>query len=192
MLPATMSVKATDLRKGMVLEQDGKLLLITDYLHHTPGNLRSIIHIKTRDLQSGANGAQRLASGDQREIAFLERKKAEYLYKEANGDFIFMDSETFDQFHLTPDLVGDKMGFVKENETCEVTFHGTNPIDVELPASVVLEVTESEPATKGNTATNVKKEAIVETGMTVKVPAHIAAGDKIKIRTADSEFMGRA
>ena len=176
----------------MVLEQDGKLLLVTDYLHHTPGNLRSIIHIKTRDLQTGTTGAQRLASGDQLEIAYLERKKSEYLYRESNGDYVFMDSESYEQFHLSPDLIGERMGFVKENETCEVTFHGTTAIDVELPPSVVLEVTEAEPATKGNTATNVKKEAVVETGMTVKVPAHISAGDKIKIRTADREFMGRA
>ena len=176
----------------MVLEQDGKLLLVTDYLHHTPGNLRAIIHIKTRDLQSGATGAARLSSGDTLEIAYLERRKAEYLYREANGDYIFMDSENYEQFNLPLSLVGDKMGFVKENETCEVTYHGTNPIDVELPTTVVLEVTEAEPATKGNTATNVKKEAVVETGMTVKVPAHISIGDQIKIRTADREFMGRA
>jgi len=192
MLRAIMSVKSTDLRKGMVLEQDGRLLQITDYLHHTPGNLRSIIHIKTRDLQSGATGAQRLSSSDTREVAYLERKKAEYLYRESNGNFVFMDTDTYEQFQLSPEFVGDKMGFVKENEVCEVTFHGTTPVDVELPSTVVLEITEAEPATKGNTATNVKKDAVVETGMTVKVPAHISVGDKVKIRTADSEFLGRA
>ena len=187
-----MGVRAIELRKGSVIEKDGDLLLITDYEHKTPGNLRAIINIKTKSLKTGQNNSMRLGSGDTLEVAYLDRRKAEYLYKESNGDFVFMDSESYDQFHLSPDLVGDRMGFVKENETCEVTFHGTAPIDVELPTTVVLEVTEAEPATKGNTATNVKKDAVVETGMTVKVPAHVAIGDRIKIRTADCEFMGRA
>ncbi len=187
-----MGTKATDLRKGMVLDKDGQLLLITEYLHHTPGNLRSIIHIKTKNLISGQSGAMRLASGDTLETAFLEKKNAEYLYKESDNRFVFMDSDTYEQFHLDADMVGDKMGYVKENTTCVVTFHGTTAIDIELPTQVILEVVEAEMAAKGNTATNVKKEAVVETGMTVKVPAHVSAGDKIKIRTADGEFQGRA
>jgi len=192
MLTALMGVRATELRKGMVLDQDGQLLLITDHHHHTPGNLRAIIHIKTRNLMTGQAGAMRLGSGDTLETAFLEKKKAEYLYRESNGDFVFMDSETYEQFHLPDDVAGDKMGFLKENTKCDVTFHGTSPIDVELPSQVILEVTEAEPATKGNTATNVKKDAVVETGMTVKVPAHVSTGDKIKVRTSDGEFQGRA
>ena len=192
MLTALMGVRATELRKGMVLDQDGQLLLITDHHHHTPGNLRAIIHIKTRNLMTGQANAMRLSSSDVLETAFLEKKKAEYLYRESSGQYVFMDSESYEQFHLPEDLVGDKMGFVKENTQVEVTFHGTSPVGVELPTQVVLEVTEAEPATKGNTATNVKKDAVVETGMTVKVPAHVSTGDKIKVRTSDGEFQGRA
>jgi elongation factor P len=192
MLSALMGTRATELRKGMVLDQDGQLLLITDFHHHTPGNLRAIIHIKTRNLMTGQANAMRLSSGDTLETAFLEKKKAEYLYRDSNGHHVFMDTGTYEQFHLSQEDVGDKMGFVKENTEVEVTFHGTTPIDVELPTQVVLEVTEAEPATKGNTATNVKKDAVVETGMTVKVPAHISTGDMIKVRTADGEFQGRA
>ena len=187
-----MATKATDLRKGMVLQQDGQLLLITDYLHHTPGNLRAIIHIKTKNLVTGQTGAMRLNSSTSMETAFLEKKNAEYLYKESGDRFVFMDSDTYEQFHLDADMVADKMGYVKENTSCVVTFHGTSPIDIELPTQVVLQVIEAEMAAKGNTATNVKKEAVVETGMTVKVPSHISAGDMIKIRTADGEFQGRA
>ena len=131
MLAALMGTKATELRKGMVLDQNGQLLLITDYHHHTPGNLRAIIHIKTKNLMSGQAGAMRLASGDMLDTAFLEKKKVEYLYREGDGQYVFMDSETYDQFHLPVEMVGHKMGFVKENETCEVTYHGTTPIDVE-------------------------------------------------------------
>jgi elongation factor P len=187
-----MGTRATDLRKGMVLDQEGQLLLITEYLHHTPGNLRAIIHVKTRNLVTGQANAMRLASGDVLDTAFLEKKKAEYLYRDGHGHYIFMDSDTYEQFPLSEDVVGEKMGFVKENTTCEVTFHGTSPVDIELPTKVVLQVTEAEMAAKGNTATNVKKEAIVETGMMVKVPPHVSAGDMIKIRTADGEFQGRA
>lgn len=186
-----MGVKATEIRKGQVIEQDGDLLLITEYIHKTPGNLRSIIQIKTKSLKSGAGGSMRLSGGDTVEVAFLDRKKAEYLYRDA-AHFVFMDSETYDQFHLDEELVGDKMGFVRENETIEVTFHGTTPIGVVLPSSVVLEVTEAEAAVKGNSATNVKKNAVVETGMTVKVPMHIGVGEKIKVHTDTGDFLGRA
>lgn len=186
-----MGVRATELRKGTVIDKDGDLLLITEYIHKTPGNLRSIIQIKTKSLMNGQSGAMRLGSGDTVEVAFLDRKKAEYLYRESNNDYVFMDSETFDQFALPQDLVADKMGYVKENETIEVTFHETTPIGVEIPTSVVLEVTEAEVAVKGNTATNVKKDAVVETGLGVKVPLHVGIGDKIKINTDTGEFQGR-
>jgi elongation factor P len=187
-----MSVKATDLRKGTVIQDNGKLLLITEYNHHTPGNLRAVIHLKVKDLRTGVVTPMRLGSSDAFEIAYLDKKKAEYLYKESNGDYVFMDQENFEQFPLSEALIGDRMGFVKENTVVDVTFHESTPIGVELPVSVTLTVTESEVAVKGNTATNVKKEAIVETGMKVKVPIHISVGDKIKISTVDGEFQGRS
>lgn len=186
-----MGVRATELRKGTVLEKDGDLLLITEYQHKTPGNLRSIIQIKTKSLVTGQTSSLRLGSGDVMDVAFLDKKKCTYLYKEGNGDFVFMDSETYDQFPLPNDLVEEKMGFVKENTEIEVTFHGTTPIGVEIGNSVVLEVTEAEEAVKGNTATNVKKDAVVETGMAVKVPLHVTVGDRIKINTENGDFQGR-
>ena len=134
----------------------------------------------------------RLGSSDAFEVAYLDRKKAEYLYKEANGDYVFMDQQSFDQFPLNEELVGDKMGFVKENTVVDVTFHESLAIGVELPSSVILKVVESESAVKGNTATNVKKEAVLETGLKIKVPLHIQAGEMVKVSTADGEFQGRA
>jgi elongation factor P len=187
-----MSVRATELRKGSVIQHEGQLLLITDYLHHTPGNLRSIIHIKTRNLATGQAGQMRLGSSSTLEVAFLDKRSCEYLYRDQHGHFVFMDTSTYEQFPISADLIGDLMGFVKENTTVDVTFHESTPIGVELPASVVLSVTDTEPAVRGNTATNVKKDAVVETGLKVKVPGHVAVGDSIKIRTADGEFLGRA
>jgi elongation factor P len=188
-----MAVKATELRKGTVIVGDhGKLLLITEYHHHTPGNLRAVIHLKVRDVMTGVVTPMRLSSADSFEVAYLDKKKCEYLYKEANGNYVFMEQVSFEQLELSEEIVGDKMGFVRENTVVDVTFHGTTPIGVELPASVTLKVVEAENAVKGNTATNVKKEAIVETGMKVKVPLHISAGDQIKISTVDGEFQGRS
>jgi elongation factor P len=184
--------RATELRKGTVIEKDGDLLLITDYHHHTPGNLRSIIQMKTKSLTSGATGAIRAGSSDNFDIAYLDRRKCQYLYKEGEDSYIFMDEETFDQFPLPADLAAESMGFVKENTTVEVTFHGTTPIGIVLPPQVVLEVTWAEMAVKGNTATNVKKDATVETGMQVKVPMHVKEGDLIKLNTDNGDFQGRA
>lgn len=186
-----MNVKATELRKGMVLLRDGDLILVTEYSHHTPGNWRSIIQVKTRSLRSGNNSSFRPMAGDMFEVAHLDRKKSQYLYKEANGDFVFMDNESYDQFTIPQDVIGDAMGFVKENSEVEVTFHDARPISIALPASVVLEVREAEHAVKGNTATNVKKDATLETGLHIKVPLHIKAGEMVKVSTETGEFLGR-
>ncbi len=187
-----MGVKATEVRKGQVIEKDGDLLLITEYEHKTPGNLRAIIQIKTKSLTTGAGGAMRLGSNDMLEVAYLDRKKATYLYKEANGDYMFMDADTFDQFPLGEDLVGEAMGYITENSTVDITFHGARPLGIELPPSVVLTIAETEPAVRGNTATNVKKDAVLETGRAIKVPPHIQVGDQVKVNTTNGDFQGRA
>jgi len=187
-----MNLKATELRKGVVLQKDGDLLLITDYSHSTPGNWRAIIQVKTRSLTTGHNGQFRPSAGEQFETAFLDKKKAQYLYKEANGDFVFMDEETYDQFNLPSELVGEKMSFVRENETVELTWHETTPIGIEIPTTVILEVTEAEQAIKGNSATGVKKDAVLETGYKIKVPMHVGVGDKVKVNTENGEFQGRS
>ncbi|MBL6721133.1 MAG: elongation factor P [Planctomycetes bacterium] len=187
-----MQVKATELRKGMVLQKDGDLLVITDYSHSTPGNWRAIIQVKTRSLTTGQNGSFRPAAGDTFETAFLERKKAQYLYTEANGDYVFMDQETYEQFHIVKDQGEGQMCYVRESEEVEVTFHETTPISIALPTTVVMEVVWAEMAVKGNTATNVKKEAKVETGLMVKVPLHIKEGERIVVNTETGDFVKRA
>lgn len=187
-----MQVKATELRKGMVLEKDGDLILITDYSHSTPGNWRAIIQVKTRSLTTGQNGQFRPASGDNFETAFLDKKKAQYLYAEGNGDYVFMDEESYEQFTITKELGEEKMGFVKESDVVEVTFHGSTPIGLALPTVVVLEITEAEIAVKGNTASNVKKDAVLETGLKIRVPMHINTGETVKVNTDTGEFQGRA
>jgi len=184
--------KATEIRKGQVIEHNDDLFVITEYEHRTPGNLRSVIQIKIKSLTTGQTLSLRLTGSDTIDIAYLDKKKSEYLYQESNGDYVFMDSETYEQFQLNPDLVGQQMAYVKPNEQVEVTFHGTTPIDIALPPSVVLEIADAEFAVKGNTATNVKKDATLETGKAIKVPLHVKAGDLVKVSTETGEFMGRA
>ncbi|MEM9801694.1 MAG: elongation factor P [Planctomycetota bacterium] len=187
-----MNVKATELRKGQVLLKDGNLLLITDYSHSTPGNWRAIIQVKTKDLVSGNSGSFRPAAGDQFEVAFLDKKKAQYLYQEATGDYVFMDAETYEQFNLQKEMAEDSMRFVKESEEIEITWHETTPVSIALPTQVILEVTEAEQAVKGNSATNIKKDAVLETGLPIRVPLHVNVGDKVKVNTDTGDFMGRA
>jgi elongation factor P len=187
-----MGVKATELRKGAVIEQNGELLLITEYAHHTPGNLRAIIHVKTKNLKTGTTGQMRLGSSDVLEVAYLDKKPCKYLYRERGAEYVFMDEASYEQIHINADLIGEQMLYVLEDSVVAITFHGSLPIGIELPSTVVLKVTEAEPAVRGNTATNVKKEATVETGLKIKVPIHISVGDSVKIRTEDNEFLGRA
>ena len=187
-----MSSRATELRKGTVIEKYGDVLVITEYHHSTPGNLRAIIQMKTKSLTTGATGSIRASSSDNFEVAYLDRRKCQYLYREGTEDYIFMDEETYEQFQLPASLAEESMGFVKENTTVEVTFHDSKAIGIALPPQVILEVSWAEMAVKGNTATNVKKDATVETGMKVKVPMHVKEGDRIKLNTDNGDFMGRA
>lgn len=188
----SMKVQATELRKGMVLQKDGDLLVITEYSHSTPGNWRAIIQVRARSLTTGANNSFRPMSNETFETAYLERKKAQYLYQEANGDFVFMEQETYEQFTVPKEQGEGQMVFVKESEVVEVTFHEATPISIALPTTVTLEVTWAELAVKGNTATNVKKEAKVETGLMVKVPLHIKEGERIVINTETGDFVKRS
>jgi elongation factor P len=188
-----MGVRATEIRKGQVIEMNGDLLIVTEFEHKTPGNLRAIINIKTKSLTTGSMSAMRLGSSDVLEVAYLDRKKAEYLYKDSgSGNYIFMDVENYEQFELSEEFVGEKMPYLKENTQLEVSFHGVTAVGVVLPAQVVLEVTEAEEAVKGNTTSGVKKEVTLETGLKIKVPIHITRGDKVKVGTEEGDFQGRA
>ncbi len=188
-----MGVRATEIRKGQVIVLNGDLLIVTEYEHKTPGNLRAIINLKTKSLTTGSASAMRLGSGDILEVAYLDKKRAEYLYRDgAGGNFVFMDVESYEQFELSQEFVGDKMLFVRENTQVEVSFHGATAVGVVLPPQVTLVVKEAENAVKGNTTSGVKKDAVLETGLKIKVPLHITVGDVVKVATETGEFQGRA
>ena len=186
-----MAIRVTEAKKGMVIRYEGDLYQIMKYDHVTPGNWRAIHHLNLKSLKTGKQKDVRMNTSDQIEPVFMDSREAQYLYKDSLG-YTFMDNDNYEQFVLSADVLGDTMKFITENSDCTVVFCEGEALTVQLPPSVVLEVTETEPAARGDTVSNVQKAATVETGLEVKVPAHIKQGEKIKISTETGEFMGRA
>jgi len=184
------SILYSEVRKGMVILQDGQLCYCVDRDLRTPGNLPSKLTLKLKNLKTGYVNDLRVHPEGKVEQAYLEKKDMQYLYKESDG-FVFMDTETYDQITISADLGGDLALYLKEGEKAKVTFHDDKPLTVELPASVVLEITETDPSIKGATATAQKKSATLETGLKVMVPPFLSKGEKIEINTENNEYIGR-
>ena len=184
-------MQANEIRKGSILIHKGDLWQAVEVEHRTPGNWRAFVQVKLRNVKTGIHTAERFQSTASVERAWLDKRKAEYLYDDPNAGPVFMDQETFEQYSLSKELLGEAMHWVKTNEVVEVTFYEGTPIGLELPPNVVLEVTETDPASKGDTVSNVQKPAKLETGHMIKVPAHIRVGDMVKISTVTGEFQER-
>jgi elongation factor P len=179
------------LRPGLGVKMDGRLFVITNFEHRTPGNLRAFIQIKIKDVLSGKSLEKRLASSDDIEVVDLDRRPMEYLYSDNMGA-TFMDNETFDQQTINKDVLGEALLYLKPNTEVVVLCHEGNPISIELPAAVALTITDTPPGIKGATATNRMKEATLETGLKTKVPEFITTGEIIKISTEDGSYLSRA
>ena len=183
-------VTAGDFRNGVTFEMDGNVYSIIEFQHVKPGKGAAFVRTKIRNVISGAVTEKTFNPNDKYPTAFIERKDMEYLYND--GDlYYFMDSETYEQLPISPNVLGDNFRFVKENMSCKVMSYKGSVFGVEPPNFVDLEVTETDPGFKGDTATNVTKPAIVETGAEIKVPLFINPGDKIKIDTRTGEYLER-
>jgi len=185
-----MMIKATDVRRGMVITMEGVNYVVVDFAHHTPGNLRAMVQTKLRNMNSGALIDKRLRSVDQIEVPYVETKSFEYLYS-AGDEHVFMDSETFDQLHFSPEIIGTAMDFLLPNSKVMVKYINDKAVSIEIPDAVELVVTDTPPALQGATATNQYKEATLETGLKVQVPPFIKPGEKIRIDTRTSEYLER-
>jgi len=183
-------INATDIRKGMVLRVDRELFVVLDREHVTPGNLRAKVQVDMRSLRTGTKTPKRFRADEQVEEVFVETKTFEYLYPEADT-FVFMDVGSYEQIPVQKEVVGDLVRFMPLN--CQVKGMEIEGkiVSVELPTSVVLEVTDCEPGVKGDSRTNITKNATVSTGFAVKVPLFIRTGEKIKIDTRTGEFVER-
>lgn len=184
-------MNANDLRKGIIISYRNQLWQAVEVTHRTPGNLRAFVQAKLRNMVTGVHITERFASTDTLEQAWLDKKKCEYLYEDNQSGPVFMDSENYEQFSLPKDVLGDAMNYIPPNTVVEVTFHEGKPLTVQLPSSVELKITETEPGVRGNSVTNVYKPAKVETGLVVKVPMHINQGDVIRVNTESGEFLDR-
>ena len=184
-------ISAGDFRNGITIEYDNNVYQIIEFQHVKPGKGAAFVRTKLKNIKSGGVVEKTFRPTEKCPQARIDRKDMQYLYED--GDlYYFMDTETYDQVALNSETVGDALKFVKENEMCKICSHNGSVFSVEPPLFVELEITETEPGFKGDTATNVTKPAIVETGAEIKVPLFINPGDKIKIDTRTGEYLGRS
>ena len=183
-------ISAGDFRNGITIEYDNNVYQIIEFQHVKPGKGAAFVRTKLKNIKSGGVVEKTFRPTEKCPQARIDRKDMQYLYED--GDlYYFMDTETYDQVALNSETVGDALKFVKENEMCKICSHNGSVFSVEPPLFVELEITETEPGFKGDTATNVTKPAIVETGAEIKVPLFINPGDKIKIDTRTGEYLER-
>jgi elongation factor P len=183
-------IDVNDLRKGVTFELDGNLYKVLEYSFNKPGRGNATIRVKARNLRSGSTIEKTFISGNQVAEARLDFHNSTYLYND--GDmYYFMDIETFEQYGIPASILGDAVGFLKEELQVKLTFYNSEAIDIELPTSVDLKVTEAELAVKGDTATGVTKKVTVETGAKVDVPYFVKEGDTIRVDTRTGAYVTR-
>jgi len=180
-----------DLRRGLTIELDGNLYSIVDWEHVKVGRGGAVVRLKLRDVRAGHIIERTWPAGSKFQRARVERQQAQFLY--ADGDiYHFMNKETYDQIAMNRDRLGDAVLYLKENDDCQVLTYGDEAISVELPAAVVLEVAQTDPWVRGDTAQGGTKPARLETGLTVNVPLFVNTGDKVKVDTRSGQYLERA
>ena len=184
-------MQATLLRPGVVIKHEGELYTVFSVEHRTPGNKRGFMQTKMRSLRTGSMIDYRFSSEDRVERAELDEHEMEYLYQDG-GHYYFMNTETFEQIHLSKEVLGDSVQYLLPNMKFLVEFYEGEPMGIELPATVDLQVVETEPAIKGASVSNVMKPAKLETGLVVNVPPFIAIGERIRVNTAEGTYQERA
>ncbi len=182
---------ATQLRPGMVIKFNNELYSVFSMTHRTPGNLRGFVQARMRSLRSGSMIEHRFSSEDKVEKAILDEHEMEYLYDDGEY-YYFMNTENYEQMHLTKELLGDATDYLIPQLKITVEFYEGKPIGVELPATVEMTVVETEPGLKGATVSNVTKPAKMETGLVVQVPPFIGEGERIRVNTTEGTYQERA
>lgn len=184
-------ISAGDFRNGITFEMDGNVYQIIEFQHVKPGKGAAFVRTKIKNVITGATIERSFNPSDKLPKAHIERKDMQYSYQDDNL-YYFMDLETFELIPISAETVGDSLKFVKENDVCKILSFKENVFGIEPPIFVELEVIDTEPGFKGDTATGASKPAVVETGATVRVPLFVNKGDKIRIDTRTEEYMERA
>ena len=180
-------LSTTDFRRGLKIEMDGVPYEIVDFLHGKGG---AFIRTKIKNMINGRVVENTFRSGEKMVKPDLESKEMQYLYRESD-DFVFMDMESYEQMHAGVAQIGEKGGYLKDGMELKMLLYKGQPLDIDLPAWVVLEVTETEPGVKGDTVSGASKAAILESGISVNVPLFVNIGDRIKVDTRSGEYIGR-
>jgi elongation factor P len=183
-------IAATQIKRGMTIKLNGELYRVFSFQHITPGNWRGMVQTKLKSVKSGSIIEHRFRSEDRIEQAYLETHEMEYLYSDGT-DYYFMNTESFEQFHLPADLLEDSIPYLTPNIKIQVEFYENRPIGIDLPASVVLKVVSTEPAIKGATVSNVNKPATLETGLVIQVPPFVGEGEVIRVDTSEGKYLER-
>ena len=183
-------IDVNELRKGVTFEYDGNLYKVLNYQHNKPGRGSATIRVKTVNLRTGTNLDLTFTSGDRVQNVSLDYHNVQYLY--TDGQFYhFMDLDTYEQPALPAEVLGDAVEYLKEGLEVKLTFYESEPLDVDLPLTIDLEVVEAEMAVRGDTATGVTKKVVTETGLAVQVPNFVNTGDVIRVNTSDGSYITR-
>jgi elongation factor P len=179
-----------DLKNGMVLKIEGQLWAVVEFQHVKPGKGPAFVRTKLRNVESGKNVDKTFNAGTKVETANVDRRTMQYLYNDGSS-YVFMDVQSYEQLEVTPEVVGDAKNFMLENQEAIVATNEGRVLFIELPASVELLIAETEPGLQGDRSTGGTKPATLETGHTIAVPLFITSGEKVKVDTRDSSYLGR-
>jgi elongation factor P len=185
------SIQATRMKKGMLIKVGEDLFRILELQHVTPGNLRGFVRVKFRNIRTGTLSDQKLRSEDSVERATLDERAMQYLYRDGES-FHFMDTESYEQLHISEEALGDAVNYIVPDAVINVEFYGSEPVGIELPVTVDLKVEDTAPGIKGATASAQVKPARLETGLVVQVPPFVNTGDKVRVSTETGEYLSRA
>lgn len=183
-------ISSNDFRPGVTIVLDGSVWRVVEFLHVKPGKGSAFVRTKLKNVQTGSVVERTFRAAETVPQAILEKSTIQHTYKEAD-DFVFMDMETYEETRLNADQIGDRVKYLKDGMEVNVIRWGDQVLEVELPNSVVLEIVETDPGVRGDTATGGTKPAVVETGATVMVPLFISTGERIRIDTRNDTYLGR-
>lgn len=186
-----MAMTTNDFKNGMTIEIDGELLTVLEFQHVKPGKGGAFVRTTLRNLRSGSVVDRRFNAGERIERAFIEKREQQYLYREGS-DFVVMDNETFDQLSVSAEAMGEAANFISEGSSIVLLKFGDEIVGTDLPASVELNITETEPGVQGDRVSGARKPATLETGHVIQVPLFVEPGDRVKVDTRTGEYMTRA
>jgi elongation factor P len=186
-----VSISTNDLKTGMALNLPEGLVTVVDFQHVKPGKGGAFVRTKLKNVRTGAVIDRTYRADEKLGLALIDKREMQFLYREGD-EYVFMDNETYDQLHVSPVALGDAVSYLKEGDSAVLPMYNGEIVGVDLPAAVVLEVTETEPGMQGDRVSGARKGATMETGLVVQVPLFVETGERLKIDTRTGEYLARA